>query len=225
MESGEYTISQLRSFAVTARKDAVINPVRVLPEAVTQTASELLQEKPPADVIQYVNGAFYYYRAAIFRDPLVPVTEVNGAYEWLEPADFSWDDVDTVTEKGQWVKNFSNIKPGVATLAYYEEAIKELAGIGTPKPQTVLRRYKAGEKEVAFLEDTALFRVTPEKIGFLGSQFSWQLKALDTFSSGLTYLQCYSAEGGVEDNALKVYVSTILKRTSEPFAEQVLILL
>lgn len=72
-----------------------------IPESSLRKTKELLEDSDIETALEYLSGLFEIYRGSVCRAIIVPHQQRDGIYEWLEPAEFGWIDIEKVIETAE----------------------------------------------------------------------------------------------------------------------------
>jgi len=76
-----------------------------LPEIAVRTATNFLDATSDIEkVLQYLTGLFEIYRASVCPSPFAPHCKRELSFEWPEPVEFSWKNIEKVIEMGESAK-------------------------------------------------------------------------------------------------------------------------
>lgn len=105
-EIGEKTTNALTMAEIVKLKaDFVVNePMLVVPPEIVSAAFELQHDLKTTS--QYLESCYLVYRDCTINHAAygIAMQRQNGIYQWLRPENFSWSDVDIVTNLGNQVK-------------------------------------------------------------------------------------------------------------------------
>lgn len=215
---GEFTISELIDFSLGeevspgARRVLYVDdivPVRLIPLELSLAAEEFFfKDADIKSTLQILRFAYCFYRSCVNRRMEVPLAQVEGGWEWLQPANFPWTDFDAVKLMAFAIEGGREVDTPLA-ITYQgstEDKFNFLTGKVTRTEVSDLRSRP---------NDVVKFKV--RKLGDIRmvNQMAWQQFSNKVFANGLLYAIEDIEKGVADTNKLKDLISFLFKDLRE----------
>lgn len=164
-----------------------ISPMRYVPLEVLETAEKHMDN--PSKASKYICAAFCLFRKVAANHLFVPHVYKNQAFEWPDPVEFSWSDIDSIigTESLVYVtpKNFKSVTK--------DENVRAITEINVQSGETTIGLEKIPDYEKALL---SLKFKTPNirSIGLVGTK-PWREYSLSCYVNS-TFSEIDNLENG-----------------------------